>query len=199
MTQTDPAIDTLDRARPHGWAAKLLHWSTAALLLFAFIDNGDVTNALRDPAAMAFEARVGIVVLAAFALRYAWMHLFNKGASRLPATAPQWERLASRLAHHSLYLCVAAIVATGLLIPVAQSHAPNLIRAASDLHEFFAGLTLLVIGAHVAAALWHKLVRRDGVWESIGTPWWSRLRLPGSWLDRLAARLPAIPRRSTPI
>ena len=171
------------------------------LLLFAFIDNGDVTNALRDPAAMAFEARVGIMVLVAFALRYAWMHLFNGGASRLPATAPRWELWASRLAHHSLYLCVAAIVATGLLIPFAQSHAPGLLGAASGLHEFVAGLTLWIIGAHIAAALWHKLVRRDGVWESIGTPWWSRLRLPLSWLAWInprAARLPELPRRSTP-
>jgi cytochrome b561 len=199
MPQTDPAIDTLERARLHGWVAKLLLWSTAALLLFAY--NADVTNALRGPAAMAFEARVGIVVRVAFALRYAWMHLFNGGASRLPAAAPGWEHWVSRLSHHSLYLCVAAIVATGLLIPFAQSHAPNLIRAASDLYEFVTGLTPWIIGAHVAAALWHKLVRRDGDWEAIGTPRWSWLRLPGSWLawiDRLASRLPALLRRSTP-
>lgn len=37
------------KALPHGAVAKILHWSTAPLLLFADIDNGDFTNALRDP------------------------------------------------------------------------------------------------------------------------------------------------------
>ena len=46
-------------ARPHGRVAKFLHWATAGLLLFAYIDNGDVSNALNDPAAMRMEAYLG--------------------------------------------------------------------------------------------------------------------------------------------
>ena len=49
---TDPHQNPTDRAGSHGGVAKFLHWSTTALLLFAYIDNGDFTNALRDPAAM---------------------------------------------------------------------------------------------------------------------------------------------------
>ena len=173
------------QARPHGRVGKLLHWGTAALLLFAFLDNGDVTGALRDPAAMRFEAWVGLTVALAFALRWAWMRWMNGGTSRLPADAPAWERWASRVAHNSLYFCVGLIVLTGLSIPLAQAvGGRGLVGAAGDVHEFVAGLTLWVIAAHVLAALWHKLVRRDGVWESIGTPWWSRLRLPDAWAAR---------------
>ena len=161
------------RSRPHGIVAKTLHWGTMGLLLFAYIDNGDVTNALRNPASMRMEAYLGLVVAAVFALRFVWMQRFNQGASRLPATAPVWEHWASRLAHYSLYLCVLAIVATGLLIPAAQRWGGSgLLRGAVDLHEFVTSATLVMIGAHIVAALWHKLVRRDGVWESIGTPWW---------------------------
>ncbi len=171
-----------DRAAAHGVVAKLLHWGTAALLLFAFVDNGDVTNALRDPSAMRFEAIVGAIVAAAFAARFCWMQRLNDGPSRLPASAPRWEHLISRLAHHSMYLCVLATVASGLMICGAQTVGGGaLVGAASGLHEFVAGATLAVIGAHVAAALWHKLIRRDGVWESMGTP--RRLPVFG-WLRR---------------
>lgn len=199
MSPTDATHGATPEARPHGRVAKLLHWGTAALLLFAFIDNGDVTGALRDPAAMRFEAWVGLAVLVAFALRWTWMRWMNGGASRLPADAPAWERWASRVAHHSLYLCVGLIVLTGLSIPLAQALGErSLVGAAADLHEFVAGLTLWVIAAHVLAALWHKLVRRDGVWESIGTPWWDRLRLPDAWVglvQGLARQLAPLPSR----
>ena len=153
--------------------AKCLHWGTALLLLFAYIANGDVTNALRDPAAMRMEAWLGLAILVIFAARYLWMHKYNAGVSRLPDAAPKWEHLVSRAAHHSLYLCVAAIVATGLLIWAAQSYGSDwMVNDARDIHEFFTNTTLFVIGAHVIAAFWHKLVRRDGIWEAIGTPWW---------------------------
>lgn len=162
---------------PHGKVAKFLHWSTTTLLIFAYIDNGDFTNALREPTAMRMEAYLGLGVLAAFVLRFIWMHRFNKGASRLPQSAPAWQKAASRVAHASLYLCVLAIVATGLMIMAAQSFAGGQwVGLAGDVHEFFTTLTMFIVGGHVAAALWHKLFRRDGVWESMGTPWWRSRR-----------------------
>ncbi len=174
---TQAVTDDASGARPHGLVAKVLHWGTAGLLLFAYLDNGDVTNALRDPSAMRMEAWLGLGIVAVFAARFAWMQRWNGGSTRLPSSAPWWEHRLSRLAHHSLYLCVAAIVGSGLLIWRAQSFGGGgLVRTAADLHEFIAGATLFVIGGHVAAALWHKLVRRDRVWESIGTPWWNRSR-----------------------
>lgn len=167
---------------PHGRVAKILHWSTAGLLVFAYIENGDVTNALRDPAAMRLEAALGIFIAAIFALRFFWMQRFNAGASRLPASAPWWEHRLSRLAHHSLYLGVMAIVATGLMIAAAQAWStPQMVNITRDIHEGAANLTLFLIAAHVAAALWHKLMRQDGIWESMSTPWWE----PNSgWLPK---------------
>ena len=175
MHDTDGTEGKDHQAQPHGRIAKVLHWATAALLLFAFIDNGDVTNAMNNPAAMRMEAYLGLGIVAVFALRLVWMRRFNAGASRLPASAPPWERRMAGLAHYSMYICVLAIVLSGLLIPAAQSYGGGAVNVARDLHEFVANTTLFLIGAHIAAALWHKLVRKDGVWESIGTPWWQGL------------------------
>jgi cytochrome b561 len=172
MTVTDLNMPQNSPARPHGIVAKGLHWATGMLLLFAYVFNGEVTNALRDPAAMRSEAYLGIAILAIFGARFAWMRYLNNGASRLPEDAPRWEHLLSRLAHYGLYLSVGAIVASGLSIPLAQSYAPGMVRAVIEVHEFLTNVTIALIVAHIAAALWHKLIRRDGVWESIGTPWW---------------------------
>jgi cytochrome b561 len=181
----NPTLDAAIPSRPHGKVAKILHWSTTALLLFAYIDNGDFTNALSDPSAMRMEAYLGLGVLAAFALRLVWMHRFNQGASRLPASAPVWEHKVSRLAHFSIYLCVLAIVTSGLMIMAAQNIAGGQwVGVARDTHEVFTNLTLFVIGAHIAAALWHKVLRRDGVWEAMGTPWWQP---KNGWLGRAKA------------
>ena len=96
MHDTDGTEGKDHQAQPHGRIAKVLHWATAALLLFAFIDNGDVTNAMNNPAAMRMEAYLGLGIVAVFALRLVWMRRFNAGASRLPASAPPWERRAWR-------------------------------------------------------------------------------------------------------
>lgn len=174
MSTLGSADDATTGRSSHGLVAKVMHWATAGLLLFAYIDNGDVTNALRDPAAMRMEAWLGIGIVAVFAARFVWMQRWNGGASRLPASAPVWEHRISRLAHYSMYLCVVAIVASGLLIMAAQNWGNRfMVDATGGLHEFITGATLFVIGGHVAAALWHKLVRRDGVWEAMGTPWWA--------------------------
>jgi cytochrome b561 len=170
-------------AKPHGVIAKILHWSTALLLLFAYIENGDVTNALRDPAAMRMESLLGIGIAAIFALRFFWMRYGNNGASRLPDTTPMTERRLATWAHYSLYGAVFAIVATGLLIPAAQAMgSPFLVDAAGGLHEFTTNTTLFLIAAHVLAALWHKVVRQDQIWESMGTPWWQP---PARWFAKL--------------
>ena len=155
----------------HGRIAQALHWLTPMLLVYAYFRNGDVTGALTNPAAMTREIWFGIAVLVAFALRYIWMRRFNGGASRLAADAPRWERKASKFGHGAIYAFVAAIVLTGFSIPLAQSTGnSDLVDVAGGFHEFITNVGVGLLAIHVAAALWHKLLRNDGIWESIGTP-----------------------------
>jgi hypothetical protein len=93
---------------------------------------------------------------------------------RLHVSAPVREHRLSCLEHCGLGLCVLAIAGSGLMIAAAQSWCRAFLVDA-------AGRALFVIGGHVAAALWHKLVRRGGMWEAMDTPWWvPRL----AWLRR---------------
>ena len=155
----------------HGIVARIFHWLTPLLLAYGFFRNGNVTGALTDPAAMTREIWFGVAVLAVFALRFIWMHGFNGGASRLPADAPKWERRGSKFGHLALYGFVAAIVLTGFSIPLAQTTGnAAMVDAASGFHEGITNVGVAFLGLHIAAALWHKLARNDGIWESIGTP-----------------------------
>ena len=155
----------------HGLVARILHWTTPLLLLYAYIRNGDVTGALNDSAAMNREIQFGIAVFAIFATRYFWMHMFNGGASRVSPQAPRLERWLSTLGHNGLYADVAAIISTGLMIPVVQAQGNAFaLQGIVDVHVFFADVMLFLMGGHVLAALWHKIFRNDGIWESIGAP-----------------------------
>ena len=162
-------------ALPHGRVAKLLHWSSALLLLYAYIRNGDVTNALHDSRQMKVEIWFGLFTAALFGARYVWMQRFNHGASRLAPDAPKWQRRLSKLAHYSIYAGVGAIVITGLLIPAALEFGrPFIVDATVAVHVFISFTVAALIATHIFAALYHKLLRRDGIWESIGTPWFRR-------------------------
>ncbi len=156
-------------ANIHGRTARMLHWSTAGILLYGYIRNAEVTNALNDPEAMTREVWFAIALGVLFAARFVWMEFFNGGASRLPEHAPRWEHVLSRFAHYAIYVGVAAIILTGLGIAFFATGASLMLTIMTGLHEFATGATALLIFAHIAGALWHKIIRRDGVWESMGS------------------------------
>jgi cytochrome b561 len=166
-------------ATRHTWATRWVHWAAAALLLFAFVTNGDVTGALFSPSAMQFEVYVGLIMAAFYGFLWLWMR-GPGGGTRLPSQAPGWERLLSKIVHHGIYISIAAILLTGFamayLAPtdlVVNASAERIVdmswrfSLARNAHEFFAGLLGWLFGAHFAGALWHWYVRRDGVMQSI--------------------------------
>lgn len=179
QTLIRPFQHTGDMARSHTWATKWVHWVAAALLLFAVVTNGDVTGALFNPNAMQFEVYVGI----AMAVFYGFLWLWTKGpggGTRLPAKAPGWERLLAKIVHYGIYLSIVSILLTGFamayLAPtdlVVNAPAEQILDMsgrfsfARDAHEFAAGLLGWLFAAHLAGALWHLFVRRDGVMQAI--------------------------------
>ena len=160
-------------ARPqvqhHGRVAKFLHWSTAGLLAYGYLTGVENIAQLADPTLFATEIAFALVLGLAFLCRYLWMRLVN-GPTRLAVEAPKWERLLSKAAHNGIYIGVAAIVLSGLAIAYGYA-TPALgtwfVFAMTELHEFSLAATAVLLLSHVAGAVWHKLVRRDGIWESM--------------------------------
>ena len=160
--------------------AKVFHWAIAAAVLVMIpagvimmrIGPGETQNMLYD-----LHRSLGALVLALMLLRLAW-RLVHGAPAPLP-TLNAFERAASAIVHRLLYALLlvqpvigwAATSAFGApimvfgLFPLPDFVARNeaLSKQLFLLHNVI-GLTLAaLIALHVAAALFHYFIRRDGV------------------------------------
>ena len=168
------------KVKSHGAVGKLLHWGTAGLLIYGYFTGVEDVSQLADPDLFITEIMFAVALGLAFVLRFAWMRWVN-GSTRLLPSAPKWERLLSKVAHYGIYVGVAAIVLSGLAIAYGYA-TPGLdgffVTAMTAVHEFSLHVTAFLLIAHVLGAVWHKLVRRDGIWESM-LPKWRGSSKPG--------------------
>jgi cytochrome b561 len=99
-------------------------------------------------------------------------------ANPTPAAPGQrWQQLAMRAAHLALYVLMIAVPVVGYLMVDAKGYdvaffgwaAPDLVATDKDLAERLNGLHAIlawaltaIVAVHVAAAVWHQAVLRDG-------------------------------------
>ncbi len=156
-------------AKPHGYVTRGIHWISAGLIAFGYFKGLDDVSQLSHPGVLQNEVLFALALGAIFAVRLIWTKAFA-GATRLPAEAPKWEHLASKAVHIGLYASVFAIVLSGLGIALGYT-VPALagffVTAMVSLHEAALAALPLLLLAHIAGALWHKIVRRDKVLESM--------------------------------
>jgi len=156
-------------AKPHGFVTRTIHWLAAGLLVFGYIKGLDDVSQLADPAVFQFEILYAVGLGALFAVRLLWTKLVA-GDTRLPSDAPGWEHHVSRAVHLGLYVSVFGIILSGLGIALAysvQMLSGLGLMAAIFLHEVFLNVYPVLLVTHIAGAVWHKLVRRDQVLESM--------------------------------
>ena len=156
-------------AKPHGFVTKGFHWLTAGLVAYGYFKGLDDVSQLADPALFRTEVAFALFFGAAFLARLIWTKYVG-GTTRLPSEAPQWEHRASSVVHTSLYASIFAIVLSGLGIALGYA-TPVLtglfLTVMIGLHEVVLSIMPILLAAHIAGALWHKFVRKDGVMESM--------------------------------
>lgn len=85
---------------------------------------------------------------------------FYKGAPPLPSGLPRWSVIASGISHSALYAVLLALPLTGTLaMYVSGWFAP--------VHQLLTRLLLALMVAHVGAAFWHLLYRKDRVVQAM--------------------------------
>jgi cytochrome b561 len=140
------------------------HWLVAFLVVFQFLFNGGMQRAFdQSVEAGLWQATGGAVTHglsgAIIFCLMAWrlsMRL-GHGTPPPPDTEPRPLQIVSRGTHWAFYALLLAMPVAGVLAIVTLS--PTLAR----LHGL-AGSALFVLALlHVAGALWHGLVKRDGV------------------------------------
>lgn len=161
------------QAKPHGFVTKGIHWLAAGLLAFGYFKGLDRVSQLNDTNLFWTEVGFAIAIGVLFAFRWIWTKRVA-GHTRLPDEAPWWEHYASRFVHLGLYASVFGIVLSGLGIALGFA-TPLLdglfLDAMVGLHEFTLAALPIFLIVHIAGALWHGLVRRDGVMESMTMRW----------------------------
>jgi superoxide oxidase len=168
-----------DTAAGYGIPTRLLHWGIAALIAAAWLLGTLMEDLLprgtARQAGLDWHAGLGALVIGLSLLRLLWRAL-NPAPTNPPGT-PAWQAQAAHLAHVALYAATLAVPVSGILdrwargrpfalfglVPMPAPFTPPFGRFWGEAHELLANLLLLVVAAHVAAALWHHLVLRDGV------------------------------------
>lgn len=160
--------------------SKLLHWSVAITVLvqlplglsLVHLELGAWQDALFN-----FHKSLGVVIFVLMTWRI--LNRVLVGAPAAEPTIARWQRAVSSAVHGSLYLLLLVQPVVGYLansafgaatpifglfeIPAAVAANEELANRLFALHGWI-GLTLLVlIAVHIAAALQHYAIRKDGV------------------------------------
>src|SRR5271170_1199260 len=164
---------------------RLLHWLMAVCILaMLFIGVGMVSTVMpRYLTLVAIHKSLGITILVLALIRLAVR--LRDGAPPLPADLPEPMRLAAHLSHYALYalmigmpllgwamLSAAAypvVVYGGVYLPAILPQSDSLHTWLWDAHFYLAFAFFGLVLMHVAAALFHALLRRDGVFETMAS------------------------------
>jgi cytochrome b561 len=169
---------TMDRTR-YDRLAILFHWVMAALIFYAaaaiLIADDLPRGAFRDFIKTTHNS-VGALVVLLLVLRILWRMVST--APALPSGMTVRQRRLAKLAHFGLYGLMAAVPLLGLatlflrgrglefgLFSIASPLAANrtLSRSIKEVHELAAYALLALVAFHIAAALWHQFIKRDGL------------------------------------
>jgi cytochrome b561 len=163
--------------------ARLLHWTMAPLIIaMLFIGVGMVaTVSSAHNTLIAIHRPLGIALLLLVVLR-AGVRL-TRGSPPLPDDMPTPQRFAAKASHLLLYVLMAAMPLIGwamlsaagypvtlygpLHLPPIAPHNVELFALLRALHTWFAFALFATVLLHLAAALFHGLIRRDGVFSSM--------------------------------
>ncbi len=163
--------------------ARVLHWLMAVLIVtMLFVGAGMVTSVSeRHTYLIELHKPLGIAILVLVLIRI--IVRLKNGAPPLPASVPAPQRFVAHLSHLLLYALMLAMPLIGWAMLSAGGypvtlygpiHLPPIAPADAGLfarlhlaHTYLAYLLFLTVLLHLAAALFHGLIRRDGVFSSM--------------------------------
>ncbi len=166
-----------DYTAPQKW----LHWLHAAMIL-TLIPVGIVMSDAPEPtptvnAMYELHKSFGILVFVLAVLRVAYR--VGRGAPAYPADMPEAQRKTAAAVHHLLYALIFITPALGFIgtsmcckpvnlfwtvpVPFGFSGSEATIKAVFTAHKITAITMAVLVVGHIGAALYHGLVRKDGL------------------------------------
>lgn len=166
--------------KSHTILAKTFHWGFIILYAYGIFKQLDDISQLEDSGLLAFEVAFASIFLAIVIVRYYYMSKFETFLGT-DEPVPMAHRYLAKSIHTSMYLCLALLPLSGLLIAglFSQGITEGLMQDfALTVHEFSADLSYLLIATHIGAALWSRM-KGEGVWTSM-VPIWKEERVTRS-------------------
>jgi superoxide oxidase len=177
-------IITIEMPRGDGrfdQASIVLHWLTVLLIVvqFASIWAHEAVGHHSGLAAplLSLHRSTGVLTWFVTVMRLFWRRTFAY-LPPFPSSMPKFQQIAAKANEYGLYLLLLALPITGLARVVLRGqpfdlffwHLPALLEPNPALrsifveaHGFGAKALIALIGLHAGAALFHRLVLRDGV------------------------------------
>lgn len=174
--------------RRYSRTARWLHW-LVALAVIATVPAGlvmvgeDISRGLQD-SLFIFHKNLGVIILILVAARLAWR--VGHPAPPLPDSVPRLQRRVALATHWLLYAALLFMTITGYIrvtaggfplemldalgIPPLAPRSDPLAEAAKTAHFYGRFALIGMVALHVAAAAYHGLIRRDGVFGRIWPP-----------------------------
>ena len=172
-------------AQPNHFAplARLLHWLMALMIIsMLFIGAGMVASVSeRHEWLIHLHKPLGIAILLLVIVRLGVR--FSTRQPPLPADLPGWQVLAAKASHGLLYALMLILpvlgwamisaagdpvtLGIGVQLPAIVPANATLFAFLRKAHGYLAYLLFLTVLLHLAAALFHGWVRRDGVLQSM--------------------------------
>jgi cytochrome b561 len=165
--------------------SRLLHWLMAPMIVaMLFIGVGMAASvSARYELLVSIHRPLGIAILVLCVIRI--VNRFIHPPPELPDTLPSMQRFAAKASHIVLYALMVIMPLVGwgmlsaarypivlygpLLLPPILPHDLTLYAWLRELHTVLAYLLFATFLAHFAAALFHGLIRRDGVLGSMAS------------------------------
>ncbi len=168
--------------------AVFLHWLIAVCVVAQIALGLWMIGVPKDPPGIRagwfnLHKSIGITLGMLILVRIAWR--LAHGAPALPQSLPHWKRAAAAANHVLLYACMIVMPASGYLgssftkYPVVYFGTrmphwgwddPTLKELCSQVHWVTVVIFMTLIVIHIAAALKHLLVDRDGIFQRMW-PW----------------------------
>lgn len=162
--------------------ARLLHWLMAPLILaMLFVGVAMMASVQNRPWMVALHRPLGAAILVLALIRL--INRLRHPPPPLPADLPRWQAHAAVASHWLLYALFIAmpLIGWGMLsaggypvemvgswrLPAILPQDPTLYAVLRTAHGWLAKLLFAAVLLHLAAALFHAWVRKDGVFSSM--------------------------------